>query len=293
MNGYIPAIVSLFREDEIDIVGFEKYINWLMSKSIDGIVVCGSTGESICLNDSQKISLVNSAVQICKSASKKVIVGIIAADTCECIRQIKLMNNYDFDAYLCICPYYLKPSQSGIIKHFSALQICSDHPIIVYNNPSRVGANITVDTFAKLLEFPKIIGIKECMVESSRILELRNCSDRNFLLFTGNDEMAGAAFACGADGVISVVANIVPELCVQFYNAWLNHDMGKFYFLQNKLFLLSKLMFEEPSPAPLKYALSKILGSNPDVKLPFEQISVNLKEKIDAILCDMSVCVKW
>ncbi len=287
-KGYIAAVVTPFRGGKVDFESFGRYIEWLSDSGISGIVVCGSTGESLALTSQEQKELIQFASKVVSSkiASNKIklIGGVISSSTETCLNLMR--NSEEFvDGFLCICPPYIKPSQEQIVTHFSKLSANTLKPIILYNNPARVGTNLGKEAFDSLVKFKNIIAIKECAGDLSRFTLWRKDLSRDFDFLTGNDDSAFGALAMGAVGVISVSANVCPKLCVAAYNSFIQGDIAAFAKYRDDLAILTSLMFAEPSPAPAKYALSrlKIIASE-EVREPLTPISTNLGRKIDEFL---------
>lgn len=287
-RGYIAAVVTPFRGGKVDFESFGRYIEWLSDSGISGIVVCGSTGESLALTSQEQKELIQFAREVVSSKPVsnriKLIGGVISPSTETCLNLMRNSEEY-VDGFLCICPPYIKPSQEQIVAHFSKLSASSSKPIILYNNPVRVGTSIGKEAFNSLVKLQNIVAIKECSCDLSRFALWRKDLNRDFDFFTGNDDTAFGALAMGADGVISVSANVCPKLCVAAYDSFMQGDISAFAKYRDDLTILTSLMFAEPSPAPAKYALSrlKIIASE-EVRDPLSSISADLRGKIDEFL---------
>ena len=282
-KGYIAAVVTPFRGGKIDFESFGRYIEWLADSGISGIVVCGSTGESLALTSREQKDLIEFASKTV-SGKIKLIGGVISPSTETCLNLMKNSEEY-VDGFLCICPPYIKPTQSQIVAHFSKLSANTSKPIILYNNPSRVGISISKEAFDSLVRLNNIVAIKECDNNLSRFTLWRENLNRDFDFLTGNDDSAFGALAMGAVGVVSVSANVCPGLCVSAYDSFIHGDMEAFSKYRDILASLHSLMFAEPSPAPAKYALSKLgIIASDEVREPLTPISVNLQKKINEFL---------
>ena len=278
-QGYIAAVVSPFKDGKVDLQSFEKYIDWISSSGISGIVVCGSTGESLALTQDEYHSLVAKASAIARNKIK-VIAGVISSSTEYCLSLLNCAEKY-VDGFLSICPYYIKPTQTQLIEHFKTLSVATEKPIILYNNPGRVGMSMEEQAFRSLAELKNVVAIKECASDLSRFTLWRENLKEDFEMLTGNDDSAFGALAMGAKGVISVSANVCPNLCVKAYNAFVDGNMADFAKYRDLLAPLHQLMFSEPSPAPAKYALSKLGMMTEEIRRPLTPISDGLKSKID------------
>jgi 4-hydroxy-tetrahydrodipicolinate synthase len=287
LEGYVVAVVTPFRNGKVDTSAFEKYINYIINSGISGIVVCGSTGESLSLSTQEKEELIKIASEINKK-KVKLIGGVIDSVTDNCVEFLKRAEEY-VDYFLCICPFYIKPSQEQIYGHFKRLNDSTGRGIILYNNPGRAGANIGWDIFKKLSDLKNITAVKECAPDLSRFSLWRPKVKENFSFLTGNDDTACGALAMGACGVISVTANIVPYLCVEMYNMFQKNDIKRFGMLRDKLAPLHELVFAEPSPAPVKYALSKFGIISNELREPLSPINVDLQRKIDILVDKLEI----
>jgi 4-hydroxy-tetrahydrodipicolinate synthase len=286
LSGYIAAVVTPFSDGKVDIRAFEKYLYYLVGSGISGVVVCGSTGESLSLSEEEKIELIRSAAAV-NSGKIRLIAGAIYPVTDACLRFIDRAKEY-VDNFLCTCPFYIKPSQQQIYDFFKKLNDSTSRGIIIYNNPDRIGTDIKVDTFQKICELENIVGIKECSSDLSRFSARRLSIKKKFSFLSGNDSTACAALAMGATGVISVSANIAPELFVRMHNAFKQNNLESFAVLRDTLAPLHDLTFEEPSPAPVKYALSKRGMISNELRAPLSPISIELQTKIDRVIKGLS-----
>ncbi|MDR1561034.1 MAG: 4-hydroxy-tetrahydrodipicolinate synthase [Holosporaceae bacterium] len=282
LNNYIVAAVTPFKNNKLDIKSFEKYMYRLIGQGgISGIVVCGSTGESLSMSIHEKVELIKTASKI-NDGRVKVLAGVIDPITSNCLELIKKTEEF-VDGFLCICPFYIKPSQEQIYSHFKILSENTARDIVLYNNPGRVGTSIVLDTLKRLCELNNVVAIKECAADLSRFL-WRSLVKNGFSFLSGNDDCACSAIAMGAHGIVSVSANIAPDLCVKMYNAFKTNNIERFELLRDTLTPLHELMFMEPSPAPVKYALSKLGLISDELRLPLSQISDALRDKIDSYM---------
>jgi len=280
LKGYIAAVVSPFKENALDRDGYSKYISWLIESGINGIVVSGTTGESSALSRNEKINLINTSIEVVNKRIP-VIVGVGAANTQDVLRQLEEINQIEgIDGIMVVTPFYVKPNQKGIIEHYRMISEVSKFPIVVYNNPGRACVDILPETIVSIAKFSKIVALKEASPDTSRFTYLRKALGTSFSLLSGNDDTAPGAFAMGADGAISVSANIIPDLCTKMHAAFESADMKTFAEIRNKIFSVHKLMFKEPSPAPLKYALSLKGFITDEVRMPIMTLTEDTKRMI-------------
>ncbi|MDR0631843.1 MAG: 4-hydroxy-tetrahydrodipicolinate synthase [Holosporaceae bacterium] len=287
LGGYMVAVVTPFKNGKIDVAAFEKYIDHMVNSGVSGIVVCGSTGESLSLSMQEKTELMGIASSI-NNGRIRLIGGVISSTTDDCVELIKQTEKY-VENFLCICPFYVKPSPQQIYYHFEKLSDATSRGIILYNNPGRVGVNINFDTFRKLCDLKNIVAVKECAPDLSRFSLWRSEVKEDFSFLIGNDDVACGALAMGARGVISVSANVAPILCVKMYNAFMQNNLEEFGVLRDSLAPLHELMFAEPSPAPTKYALSRLGIISNELRRPLLPIGVELQTKIDDLMCRLEL----
>ncbi len=279
LKGYIPAIVTPFSGNSVDLQSFKKYVHWLVESGVNGIVVCGSTGESINLSFEEKRQLVSTAVDVVNNRVP-VIGGIITSTTDEAVKLAKMYEMENVDGLLCVCPYYVKPTQEGVYTHIKYVHESTTLPIILYNNPGRTAFDLSVDTLRKLASLERVVGLKEASSDLSRFLCWRQHVKSDFRFLSGNDDTFCGSLALGAHGTISVTCNVVPDICRDLFAAWENRDFDKFVVLRDKIMNLHNLLFAEPSPAPTKYALSLMGVMKEDVRLPLLPLTDVTKNKI-------------
>jgi 4-hydroxy-tetrahydrodipicolinate synthase len=286
LKGYTVALVTPFKNGKIDLPAFEKYVDFIADSGVSGMVVCGSTGESLALSPQEKIELIKTA----SSVNKKrigLIGGIIDATTDNCVELMKQTEKY-VDNFLCICPFYVKPSQRQICDHFKKLSASTSRGIILYNNPGRVAADIDFPIFEELCELENIVAIKECSPDLSRFVLWRLSVKEDFYFLSGNDNVACGALALGASGVVSASANMFPSLFAAMYNAFSEEDFETFAAFRDMLAPLHELMSVEPSPAAAKYVLSKMGLMSNELRSPLSPISEELQEQIDGLIEELS-----
>jgi 4-hydroxy-tetrahydrodipicolinate synthase len=282
--GSIPALVTPFTGGRVAEDTFGEFVEWQISEGSDALVPCGTTGESATLSRDEHRELIATAVRV---ANKRVPVmaGCGSYSTAAAIELIWGAADVGADAALVVVPYYNKPSQSGLAAHFTAIAEASPLPIVVYNVPSRTVADISVETLAEVAKHPKVVGIKDATGNLARVSAQRLACGEDFVQLSGNDDMALGFNAMGGVGCISVTANVAPRLCSNFQKAmrekrW--HDALK---LQDRLYPLHAALFTDASPAPTKYALTRIKNDFPsDLRLPLVEASEASKRAVDAAL---------
>ncbi|MCW3805613.1 4-hydroxy-tetrahydrodipicolinate synthase [Plebeiibacterium marinum] len=259
LKGSIVAIVTPFHESgEIDWDAFDKLIDFHLNNNTDGIVVCGTTGETPTLTDEEDEALVARAVKLI-NGKIPVIAGSGSNCTQTAIEKTQKAKELGADAALVVVPYYNKPTQKGIYEHFKAVAEAVDIPIVLYNVPSRTGAGLTPETVVKLAQdFENIVAVKEAAGIISYFTEIIASAPKGFLVYSGDDFLSASANMLGADGCISVVANIIPVDFHKLMDASINGDVATTKDLFYKYQKLMDLCFIESNPIPVKTALAEM-----------------------------------
>eukprot|EP01035_Chromulina_nebulosa_P026166 gene26166-34220_t len=281
LKGSIVALITPFRSHQIDIVALKCLLDWHLSVGTKGIVVCGTTGEAAMLTSEERNLIISTTIATLKDKIP-VIVGCGTASYAQTLGFMQEAETLGADATLVVAPYYVKPSQDGIVQYFTSLHAHTYLPIIAYNNPGRVGVNIEIDTVAKLCELPRVLGFKDSHNDPTRMAAIRGLVGNRMSLLSGEDSIVAAHLLYGADGAISVVANVVPDLCKQQMDAWFAGDFNTFKNITTELLPLTKAMCLETNPCPVKYAVSKLGYCKEDVRLPLVSIQSATQKKIDA-----------
>jgi 4-hydroxy-tetrahydrodipicolinate synthase len=284
-KGVYTAIVTPFDENnKIDFKSLEKLIDFQNNSKINGLVVCGSTGEASALDDEEYIDVINFVVEKSKN-KKKVIVGFGTNSTQKTLRHLEKINEIKLDAIVVIVPYYNKPTPTGIIEHFKAISANSKHKIIIYNIPSRTGVNAPPSVISELSKLKNIVGIKEASGNLEQISEIARTCDKNFSILSGDDTLTLPIMSVGGHGVISVASNIIPDeisdMCMEFEKG----NIKKAIEIHQKYFQFIKSMFIETNPIPIKYILKKKnIIKNDSLRLPLTKILPENAKKIDKIM---------
>ena len=285
-SGSIPALVTPFRDGTIDEDAFRRLVDFQIQNGSTALVACGTTGEASTLSNAEHHRVIELCVE--QAAGRvPVIAGCGSNDTQNALLHMSFSRKAGAAAGLCVAPYYNRPSQKGLIAHFSHLAENSDLPIVLYNVPGRTVTDIEPDTVCELAKrYPeKIVAIKDASGDLSRVTDHRMGIGRDFCQLSGDDELALPANAAGAVGCISVTANVAPKLCCDFQQACADNDLVRARELNDKLYPLHYAMFEDASPAPLKYALSRVHGwLSDEVRLPLVACSDVAREAVDAAL---------
>jgi 4-hydroxy-tetrahydrodipicolinate synthase len=288
-TGVLPAIVTPFKNGEVDEEGLRKLIEFHVDNGVHGIVPCGTTGESATLSHHEHERVVEITVDQVKGRVA-VVAGTGSNNTAEAIQLTAHAKEAGADGVLMISPYYNKPTQEGIYQHYKKVAEEVDIPIIIYNIPGRTASNIEPTTFARLREFKNIVGVKEASGSMKQITEIIRLCGQEFTVLSGEDYLTYPLMAVGGKGVICVVANIVPRDMADLCNLLLGGDFAKGRELFYRLLPLCHAMFYETNPAPVKAAL-KMMGKidSAEVRLPLAPMSDDNLAKLRKALEDYGV----
>lgn len=281
-KGSVVALVTPFKEDgSVDHDTIRELVEWHIGKGTNGILPCGTTGESPTLSHDEHDAVVRTVVE---AVNKRVpvLAGCGSNATTEALRLVKHAETVGADGALVITPYYNKPTQAGMIAHFKTVAASTGLPVVIYNVPGRTGVNIAPETVAELAEIDNIVGIKEAsgsLDQASSIL-----TQCNIDLLSGDDSINLPLMAIGGCGIISVVANVVPDQMVALTHAALKGDMATAEQLHHKLYNLCKVLFIETNPIPVKAALAMMGRIREDLRLPLVPLSNEHREKVRQVL---------
>ena len=283
IRGAYTALITPFKNGKVNYEKLGELIEFQITNEIDGIVICGTTGESSTLTDKEKKKVIKYTVETVNGRIP-VIAGTGSNDTRHAIELSKYAERVGADGLLIVTPYYNKTTQKGLIEHYTAIADNVTIPVIIYNVPSRTGLNILPDTVAKLAEHENIIGIKEASNNFSQILELISKVPSNFSVISGNDDTIVPLLSLGGTGVISVLSNVFPKDVHTMCKAYMNGDVKYAKDLQLKYAEFIKLLFKEVNPMPVKDALN-ILGFDVGTcRLPLTDVLENTHELLKAEL---------
>jgi 4-hydroxy-tetrahydrodipicolinate synthase len=275
--------VTPFKNGELDLDTLKKLVEWHIAEGSSGLVPVGTTGESPTLSHEEHERVVEEVV---KAAAGRVpvIAGAGSNNTVEGIRLIRHAERVGADAALVVTPYYNKPTQAGMIAHFTALHDSCTLPIIIYNIPGRSVVDMNPETMGELAKLPRIIGVKDATGDVTRVSKQRQTCGREFIQLSGEDASALGFNAHGGVGCISVTANVAPRLCAEFQAATLAGDYAKALEYQDRLMPLHTAIFLEPGVAGAKYGLSRLGLASDEVRLPLVGLTDATKARIDAAM---------
>ena len=280
-KGSMPALVTPFRNGELDLETLKKLVEWHIGEGSNGLVPVGTTGESPTLTHKEHEIVVEEVV---KAAAGRVpvIAGAGSNNTLEAIRLVRHAESVGADAALVVTPYYNKPTQSGLIAHYTALHDCANLPIIIYNIPGRSVIDMSPETMGTLAKLPRIIGVKDATGDLARVCDQRIACGKDFVQLSGEDATAHGFNAQGGVGCISVTANVAPKLLSQMQAACLAGDYATALEIQDRLMPLHKAVFTEPGLVGVKYAMSQLDLCSEEVRLPLTALSDGTRELVDA-----------
>ncbi|MBV9528472.1 4-hydroxy-tetrahydrodipicolinate synthase [Sphingomonas sp.] len=282
--GSIPALVTPFSKGRVAEDTFREFVDWQIAEGSNGIVPCGTTGESATLSHVEHRRVIALAVETA-AGRVPVIAGCGSYSTTAAIEMVRASADVGADAALVVVPYYNKPSQAGLAAHFLAVADASPLPIVVYNVPSRTVADISVETLAEVAKHERIVAIKDATGNLARVSAQRIACGTDFAQLSGNDDMALGFNAMGGVGCISVTANVAPKLCSDFQAAMREGRWPDAVDLQDRLYPLHAALFSDASPGPAKYALTRVRGGFPDeLRLPLVGASDASRRAVDAAL---------
>lgn len=267
-KGSIVALVTPFKGDHVDEAAYKKLIDWQIKEGTNGIVPCGTTGESPTLSEKEQ----EQAIEVCVQTVGKripVIAGTGSNSTAEAVHMTKHAAKVGADAALVVTPYYNKPTAKGIYLHYKAISESVDIPIVLYNIAGRTGRNIEPELMAKLAsDFKNIVGVKEASGSLDQMIRIKELCPKNFFLTSGDDALTLPVLTIGGIGVISVAANIVPRDVAALINAFNQGDLKKAQEINSKLMPLIRALFIESNPIPVKIACELMGLCNGDLRLP-------------------------
>jgi len=282
--GSIPAVITPFEKNfEIDLNSLEKHINFLISNGVHGLVSCGTTGESPTLTHDEH-KLVTEKILTFSKGKVPVMSGCGSNSTKESIDLVKHSESIGVNAVLLVTPYYNKPTQQGIIKHFKSIAQNTKLPIYLYNIPGRSVTNIEIETLKELSKVSNIVGVKDATADLTYPLQTSNACGKNFIQLSGEDATFLSFLISGGVGCISVSANIIPKLHSEMYNLWNVGEYKKAMKINHDIYELNNALFLETSPAPVKYALSLMKRCSPSIRLPLVEVENYTKQKIKSAL---------
>jgi len=285
-NGALSALITPFRDGAVDVAAMREIIEWQIQSGVDGLVACGSTGESATLSHAEHEQVIRLVVEQARRRVP-VLAGTGSNSTAEAIRLTAFAREVRADGALMISPYYNKPTQEGIYKHYKMVAASVDLPLIVYNIPGRTGSNILPETFARMCDIKQVAGIKEAsgsMDQVSDILKL--CGDRLTIL-SGDDSATLPLMAIGAKGVIATITNVMPREMHELAAAGLAGDFERAREIHFKMLPLMRALFLETNPIPVKQACAFMGKCSNEVRMPLTPMSPAPAERLRGVMKEL------
>ena len=285
LRGCGTALVTPFRDGKVDFEAYGKMVRRQVEAGIDFLVPLGSTAETPCLEDDEKVELLRIARELCPD--KPVVVGVGTNSPVATIRNIRLLEPLGPDAYLVVVPYYNKPTQEGIYRYFAHVAEATSKGIVAYNVPGRTGTNMKASTTLRVATIPNVIAVKEASGDLAQVKEVIDGRPEGFSVLSGNDDQTLQIISDGGDGVISVASNLAPGLMEEFVSAALGGDLAKAAELDRKLMPLYDGCFVESNPIPAKAGLSLLGLCTAEMRLPLTEAVPSTFDAMKRILADL------
>ena len=265
-KGLATALVTPFVDGEVDWQAFRNLVRRQVEAGVDFLVPLGSTAETPCLTDAEKVKILEIARE--ESNGLPIVAGAGSNSLTATVRNMRLLDGRGADAYLIVVPFYNKPTQEGLYQYFKAVAEETDRQVILYNVPGRTGTNMKTETTLRLAEIPNITAVKEASGNLAQIIDIKRQAPEGFAVLSGNDDQTLPLMACGADGVISVASNVAPEQMKALTRAVAASDLKEAIRLNNSLMPLYHACFVESNPIPAKAALSLMGLCSDEMRLP-------------------------
>lgn len=285
IRGCGTALVTPFRDGKVDFEAYGKMVRRQVEAGIDFLVPLGSTAETPCLEDDEKVELLRIARELCPD--KPVVVGVGTNSPAATVRNIRLLEPLGPDAYLVVVPYYNKPTQEGIYRYFAHVAEATSKGIVAYNVPGRTGTNMKAATTLRVATIPNVIAVKEASGDLAQVKEVIDGRPEGFSVLSGNDDQTLQIISDGGDGVISVASNIAPGLMEEFVSVALGGDLAKAAELDRKLMPLYDGCFVESNPIPAKAGLSLLGLCTAEMRLPLTEAVPSTFDAMKRILADL------
>ncbi len=290
-KGSIPAVITPFEKNfQIDFDCLGNHIDFLIAEGSHGLVSCGTTGESPTLDHDEHKKVTEFIIKRANSRVP-VMAGCGSNSTKESIELVEHAKKVGANASLLVSPYYNKPTQEGLYKHFEKIAECSNNlPIYLYNIPGRSVVEINSNTIKRLSRINNIVGVKDATGDLNTPLEVYEQCGKNFFQLSGEDSTFLSFLISGGIGCISVTANVIPRICSNIFKFWQNRNIDEAMNLNHMIFPLNKVLFIETSPSPVKYALSKLKRCKNIMRLPMVSVSKETAKKIEKVLEELKLC---
>ncbi len=281
MQGVWLPIITPFKNGEVDYNSYQQLIEYYIQKGITGVIPLGTTGECPVIEKEEFERIIETTIEIVNKRIP-VFIGLGGNNTRKVIKEIKLLDKYNIDGILSVCPYYNKPGQAGIYEHFKLISESTSLKIFIYNIPYRTGVNLENEYLLKLAGLKNIIGVKDSSGNMNQSIELLNNKPKDFFVLTGEDNFFYTNLIHGGDGGIMASAHLNTEKYIEIYNLVQDNNHQKALSIWKDISRIIPILFKESNPAPLKYCLKKSgLIISDEVRLPLTKISDNLRKELD------------
>ena len=282
-GSFVALITPMSADGALDEAAMRDFVDWQVREGTNGLVPAGTTGESPTLSHDEHRRLVELTVEAA-SGRVPVMAGTGSNSTAEAIELTRHAKEAGADAALVVTPYYNRPTQDGLYRHFAAIADSVELPLFIYNIPPRSAVDMSVDTMARLARHPNIAGVKDATANLTRPLHTHRACGPNFVQFSGEDHTALAFLAAGGAGCISVTGNVAPRLCSTMHRAWAEGDLRSAMAIQERLLPLHDAMFAESSPAPVKFAASLLGRTSDHCRLPLAPLMDATRTQVRAAM---------
>jgi len=272
-----------FFEGAVDFASYELLLNHYLDRGISGIIPLGTTGESPTIEDDEAEAIVDATIRVVDGRIP-IYIGLGGNSTAKVVKSLKRLERYSFQGLLSVCPYYNRPSESGIRQHFAQIAECTDRKILLYNIPYRTGVNLSNDAVLTLSEIPNIVGIKDSCANLGQSIDLLRRRPSAFSVMTGEDALFYTFLAHRGNGGILAAAHFRPEIFLHIYDRMAANDHHAAHQAWSTVETIVSLFFREPNPAPIKYWLWRQgLIRSPECRLPLATVSAPLAKELDSL----------
>ena len=282
-KGSYVALITPFRNGSVGETEFQSLVDWQIKQGTDGLVPCGTTGESPTLSHDEHERVIDLCVEVA-AGRVPVLAGAGSNATEEAVSLTRHAKAAGADGSLQVTPYYNKPTQEGLFQHFKAIHDAVDLPLVIYNVPGRSVVDMSVETMARLAELPNIVGVKDATNDPVRPLKTRIACGPGFAQLSGEDAAVLGLLANGGHGCISVTGNVAPRQCADMHQAWQSGQPDAALAIQQRLMPLHDALFAETNPGPVKYAASLLGLCSPHVRLPLVEPMPPTKARVEAAM---------
>ncbi len=275
-HGIYTALLTPFKNNEVDYISFGKMVEWQINSGVQGLVIAGSTGEGQSLALEELIQLLETALKI-NQGRIKIIANVGLNSTSKTLEVVRLLSNLNLNGIMLVAPYYVKPTQEGIFQHIKAVHDASNLPIMIYNNPGRACVDINNETIIRLSNLTRVVALKDSSGNPLRCGQLTSRVKKDFSIMAGDDVQILPFYSQRAAGTVSVTSNIVPSLVVKLHSLWQENKIQEAIEMQSLLRALNEILFIESNPIAVKYAASLFSLCTDEVRLPLTPLSSNCR----------------